>query len=277
MTEAESEDLASNDVQERDGLSEDTGDTGSQPLLAGVPSASAPETDDAADRQESATFATREEGLASDSVATSELVTKGRQMLSNKRGKAVLAVAVTFSLFAAFALLPQLTRRSRLPPPFFHAPTSILDFPDGDLTKLSLRVLEHEVTFVLYYAHWDLDSIRYKASHEAVAEMYSQEVFFAAINCWWPDGECSKVMRLRRFPLLLAHVRNVGDVEYRGPLVSSYIIPFLDNLLEPVVPIRTPGDLIDLRATHDVSRHLSFTSSDLQLLLLLSGGRHALL
>lgn len=44
-----------------------------------------------------------------------------------------------------------------------------------------------------------------------------------------------------------------GEVEYKGPLVASYIIPFLDNLLDPIVPIRSEGDLLDLRSKHDVS------------------------
>ena len=182
-----------------------------------------------------------------------KLLDRVKQMYADRRGKLFFLVAVCFSLFAAFRLLPQLTRKSTEAPQFFSASSGIVDFHRGEMTKLSLRVLEHEVAFVLYYAHWDLDSMRYKSEHEAVAKVYGQEIFFAAINCWWPEGECSKVMRLKRFPVLLAHVRNVGDVEYRGPLVPSYIIPFLDSVLDPVIPIQNPGELLDLRSRHDVS------------------------
>ena len=66
-------------------------------------------------------------------------------------------------------------------------------------------------------------------------------------------GECRKHFNLKRYPLLIAHVRMAGEVEYKGPLVASYIIPFLDNLLDPIVPIRSEGDLLDLRSKHDVS------------------------
>lgn len=49
-----------------------------------------------------------------------------------------------------------------------------------------------------------------------------------------------------------AHVRMGGEVEYKGPIVASYMIPFLDNLLDPVIPLQNEGDLLDLRAKHDV-------------------------
>lgn len=78
------------------------------------------------------------------------------------------------------------------------------------------------------------------------------QIFFAAINCWWPDGECARTIKLKRYPLFLAHVRNGGDVEYRGPLVAYYIIAFLDNLLDPVIPLQGDGDLLELRSKHDV-------------------------
>jgi hypothetical protein len=51
---------------------------------------------------------------------------------------------------------------------------------------------------------------------------------------------------------MLAHVRMAGEVEYKGPIVASYMIPFLDNLLDPVIPIQNDGDLLDLRSKHDV-------------------------
>lgn len=79
------------------------------------------------------------------------------------------------------------------------------------------------------------------------------QILFAAINCWWPDGECNRISKLKRYPVFLAHVRNLGEVEYRGPHVASYIISFLDNLLDPVIPLLNDGDLLELRSKHDVS------------------------
>lgn len=51
----------------------------------------------------------------------------------------------------------------------------------------------------------------------------------------------------------MAHVRTEGDIDYKGPVLASYIIPFLDNLMNPVIPLQNEGELLDLRAKHDVS------------------------
>lgn len=79
------------------------------------------------------------------------------------------------------------------------------------------------------------------------------QIFFGAINCWWPEGECRKYQNIRRYPLLVAHIRTEGEIEYNGPILASYIIPFLENVMNPVMPIQNEGELLDLRAKHDVS------------------------
>lgn len=169
-----------------------------------------------------------------------------------------LLFVLSISLFAVFGLTPFFTSRISSPSPFLFKSTRIVDYSNGDLTKLSLKILEHEVSFVMYYAPWDLDCIRFAKQYGQLASFYKGQIFFAAINCWWPNGECAKVMRLKRFPIFLAHIRDVGDIEYRGPLVLSYVMPFLDNLLDPVVPLHHPGDLLELRSKHDVSTHYEY-------------------
>ena len=79
------------------------------------------------------------------------------------------------------------------------------------------------------------------------------QIFFGAINCWWPEGECRKYQSIHRYPHLVAHIRTEGEVEYKGPILASYIIPFLDNVMNPLVPIQNEGELLDLRSKHDVS------------------------
>lgn len=168
-----------------------------------------------------------------------------------------LLFILLITLIAVFGLTPYITSRISSPSPFLFKSSRIVDFANGDLTKLSIKILDHEVSFVMYYAPWDLDCIRFAKQYEQLANLYKGQLFFAAINCWWPNGECAKVMRLKRFPIFLAHIRDVGDIEYRGPLVLSYVMPFLDNLLDPVVPLHHPGDLLELRSKHDVSTSVS--------------------
>lgn len=105
----------------------------------------------------------------------------------------------------------------------------------------------------MFYAPWDSDSIRARSEIEIVANHYGQQIFFAAINCWWPDGECRKYHNLRRYPHFVALIRSEGEIEYKGPILASYIIPFLDNVMNPLIPVQNEGELLDLRAQHDVS------------------------
>lgn len=172
-------------------------------------------------------------------------------MLRQKCNVTTLICTVFACIILAWSLGPLITRSSLRPQSLFPNTKVLTDYPYGDLTKLSVKIVGHEASIVMYYSHWDLDCLRFKDGFQRVAKEFGKQVFFAAINCWYPDGECAKVLRMKRFPVILAHVRGVGDVEYRGPLVPSYLIPFVENILDPIVPINSAGDLLDLRAKHD--------------------------
>lgn len=145
------------------------------------------------------------------------------------------------------------TRKAAKPVKFFDSSGSLVtDFESGQLREASVLASKHEVTVTMYYAPWDLDSQLFKREYEIVAEHFDGQINFVAVNCWWPDGECSKKFAIKRFPVLSAFLSSYGDVEYRGPLVASYVIPFLDNLLDPVTTINCDGDLLELRSKHDV-------------------------
>lgn len=133
------------------------------------------------------------------------------------------------------------TRKSKLPEKFFPSNSLISDYEFGDISELSQLAFQNEVTFVMYYAPWDADCIAFKTEYLKISKHYKDQIFFAGVNCWWPDGECSKSYRIRKYPVFIAHIRNIGEVEYRGPLVASYLIPFLDNILNPVKPILNEG------------------------------------
>ncbi|CAG2104275.1 unnamed protein product [Medioppia subpectinata] len=170
----------------------------------------------------------------------------------SKLAMVALVLAVIVTLLAAIHSGGLRTRKSPLPTKFFDEDLlPIVDYESGDLQQLSLRALQNDVSFVMYYAPWDSECIRVKKEFETVAKHYRHQIFFAAINCWFPDGQCRQHYNLRRYPVLLAHVRMAGEVEYKGPVMASYMIPFLDNLLDPVIPVQNEGDLLDLRAKHD--------------------------
>jgi len=59
-------------------------------------------------------------------------------------------------------------------------------------------------------------------------------------------------VKIKKYPLLIALVKDSGEVHYTGPLVASYIITFLDNILNSVTHITKTSDLDDLRSFHDL-------------------------
>lgn len=166
------------------------------------------------------------------------------------------------------------TRKTPTPKKFFTSNNPfIVEFEFGQLKELWNRMVQNEIAFIMFYAPWDSDCIRARAEFEIVASHYGQQVeliimnfyykilnigflwkiFFGAINCWWPESECRKYHSIKRFPHFIAHIRSEEEIEYKGPILASYIIPFLDNVMNPLIPIQNEGDLLDLRAQHDAS------------------------
>ncbi|RWS29465.1 disulfide isomerase-like protein [Leptotrombidium deliense] len=184
----------------------------------------------------------------SSSVLQSRII----RVMRRRFKELIVIVFLSVTVFAAVKSSSLKTQKAAPPSKFFNDPSSLVtDYEFGSLTELSNRALNSDVSFIMYYAPWDADSIRFKKEYEIVAKHYTDEVFFAAINCWWPEGECVKQFNIKRFPVLVANVRNAGDVEYNGPSLASYIIPFIDNLLNPVIHLLNDGDLLDLRSKHD--------------------------
>lgn len=103
----------------------------------------------------------------------------------------------------------------------------------------------------MYYAPWDAGSIHAKEEFETVARFYHTEIFFAAINCWWPEGECHKVYKFLSYPVIIVNVQHLGNIKYQGPMVANYIISFLDHVLTPFVHIQNQGDLLDLQSKYE--------------------------
>lgn len=164
-----------------------------------------------------------------------------------------LVTILLICIFNAIRTSNLITRKTRLPDDFFPPNSLIHDYKFGQIQELSQLAFQNEVTFVMYYAPWNADCIAFRNEYLKISKHYKSQISFAAVNCWWPDGECSKSYRIKKFPIFIAHLRNIGEVEYKGPLVANYLIPFLDNLLNPVRPIQNEGDLLDLKSKHDVS------------------------
>ena len=188
---------------------------------------------------------------------------KLKSIMISRYREILIAALLLFSILNAIHTEDLATRSAALPIKFFPHSSLIVDFEDGDLQKLSTFASQREITFVMYYAPWDAECIRFRKEYETVFKHFEDQIFFAAVNCWWPEGECGKSFQIKRFPIFLSHLRGVGEIEYKGPLVASYVIPFLDNLLNPLVPLVNERDLLDLKSVHDVRfEHIFFVFTD---------------
>lgn len=141
----------------------------------------------------------------------------------------------------------------KTPPPskFFSTDSLIEDYETGSFSELITRSSESDVSFTMYYAPWDAQCIKFKREFEIIASHYPNQIYFAAINCWWPDGECRQHNMIHQYPSFSAHLRNIGALTYPGPLMAGYIIHYLDNLIDPLTPIQDEGQLLDLISKHD--------------------------
>lgn len=177
-----------------------------------------------------------------------------RNVMRQQGRQIAIAALLLLSIWNAFGNNdePLKTRSAAQPRKFFFDPDSrVIDFELGNLAHLSQAASKREATLVMYYAPWDAECQRFRRDYETIASHYREQVMLAAINCWWPEGECGKSFKIKRYPILLAYLRSVGEVEYRGPLVTSYLMTFIDNLLNPLERLIGAGDLLHLRAKHD--------------------------
>ena len=80
------------------------------------------------------------------------------------------------------------------------------------------------------------------------------KVYFAAVNCWHPTGECRRhFAKVQQFPVLIAYpaLRGKG-VQYRGIRKAAHMARFLQIALRPLERVEAASDVLSLMASHDV-------------------------
>ncbi|XP_042905850.1 thioredoxin domain-containing protein 11 [Parasteatoda tepidariorum] len=176
----------------------------------------------------------------------------GYLQVMNSYGREIFfVIAIVFTGIAALQNSPLKTKKANPPKIFFEPPSLVTDFYTGNFKNLYALISEKDVSLIIYYAPWDATSMQAKEEVETVARFYHNEVFFAAINCWWPEGECRKKFTIHSYPIVLVNVHEFGLIRYEGPVISTYIISFLDYVLSPLVPLHHYGELLDLLTKHE--------------------------
>lgn len=159
---------------------------------------------------------------------------------------------VTFSAYATILNSQPKTRKGTPSVPFFRN-SNVDDFYQGELSQLMHEVGSATYSFVLFYAPWDADSQDLKYEFLETAEFYSNQVYFAGVNCWEPGSECRTRFKhvVDRYPQLVAYVGLERAVEYKGPHKADYMIKFLNSIIHPIMRLDSVTDLWKARYIHD--------------------------
>lgn len=78
-------------------------------------------------------------------------------------------------------------------------------------------------------------------------------MFFAAINCWHPSSECRAQYKIQKYPLLILYPSREPGLTYKGIRTSQYMIGFLHAVMNPIVRITHPDQLMELTVNYDVN------------------------
>ncbi|KAG1684838.1 Thioredoxin domain-containing protein 11 [Nymphon striatum] len=192
-----------------------------------------------------------------------EVLSKISFEMQSHAKKIVFVIALMFSVLAA---LQNGTKSKKLDPPsrFFAASSLVIDYPYGNMVLLRSRINEQEISFIMFYAPWDAESIHAKDEFEAAARFYHNQVFFVAINCWWNEGECRELQKFKSFPIFVAHLAHGSiSIQFKAPITSENMIAFLNHVLKPYKPIHSKDSLINLQAKHQsvFINYFNFSSS----------------
>nr|CAD7410413.1 unnamed protein product [Timema poppensis] len=168
----------------------------------------------------------------------------------------IFMLGIMFTTYAAFQTAPPKTSKSPTPVPFFPQTSLVADFYQGHIGPPFERVAGSDISFVMYYAPWDAESQATRSQFKLVAQYYYKQVYFAAINCWQPLGECKQQFaKVQHFPVLIVYTQLTKGIQYKGVKEATHMIHFLSSVLHSVERIDSVNDIVQLMNFHDVVTH----------------------
>ncbi|CAM1303387.1 Uncharacterised protein PB.4097, partial [Pycnogonum litorale] len=180
-----------------------------------------------------------------------DILVKMRLKISTHGRFIIFILAIMFTLLTALQNSGDRTNSRSIGPPqrFFPVTSLVIDYAYGNMVSMKNRIMDQELSFVMYYAPWDAKSMQAREEFEIAARYFHAQVFFAAINCWWNEGECYNIHTLKSFPVFVAYPVIGSGVEFKAPITAENMIVFLEEIMKPYKVIHRNQDLIDLRAT----------------------------
>ncbi|RUS77119.1 hypothetical protein EGW08_015106 [Elysia chlorotica] len=138
-----------------------------------------------------------------------------------------------------------------LPQYMFHPSGPVHDAPLGTLGPLIQMLQKDEIVVTLYYAPWCTKSREARFEYLKAALYFEGKVRFAAINCWWGEGECRKRYKFLMFPVLMVYHTKLDGYRFSDTFRAEHIVKFVERLMHPVSVVHSKQDVQELVAKHD--------------------------
>ncbi|XP_034830385.1 thioredoxin domain-containing protein 11 [Maniola hyperantus] len=164
----------------------------------------------------------------------------------------VFCIALALTTYGALHNAP--TKVSKVPQAvrFFYSDSVVTDWYRGQLSNALASIHSEDVSFVMYYAPWDAESQYVRGEFDKAANILSDRVHFAAINCWNPGSECRlQHSKIPSWPILVAYTVTSRGVLYKGPRNAESMVNFLELIMRPLQKISNTEDLVNLLSICD--------------------------
>lgn len=126
------------------------------------------------------------------------------------------------------------------------------EWPSGALTPVQKNIGGNELSLVFFYAPWCAETHHAALPFSEVAKSFSPEVYFAAVNCWRPAGECrAQYPKVSRWPIVVAYFPNGVALQYKGDWNYHALGQFVERLMRPMNRITTSQELFNHKMSND--------------------------
>lgn len=120
------------------------------------------------------------------------------------------------------------------------------------MTPVQNKITGNELSLVFFYASWCAESHHAKTAFQEVAKFHSTNVYFAAVNCWRPTGECrAQYPKVLRWPIVVAYFPTGVALQYKGDWNFHDLALFVEKLLKPMDRITTSLELFSKKMSND--------------------------
>ncbi|XP_074649336.1 thioredoxin domain-containing protein 11-like [Tubulanus polymorphus] len=144
-------------------------------------------------------------------------------------------------------------REQPLPKKFFHPSIPVIENQYGGLDVLGDRLEKEGLLFVMYYAPWCAKSMEVRWEFGKAAQYMHDQITFAAVNCWWPTGQCRKKYKFYSYPVIFLYHTTLNGFRYNSHLTADHMVVFLERYLLPLVPLHSVKQIAQFISEQDNS------------------------